>query len=90
MPDDEIRLTLPADEDLVAVVIALVGALARRAGWDADRTTRLRDEARRAFGQVMERGHGDRIDCIAWARSREVFFELRREGWTETNKNRSG
>ena len=90
MPDDVIRLTLPPDADLSSVVVAAVGALVRAAGFPSGTVDQTREAAATAYAKVLERGEGDVVEVEAWARRPQLFFEIRRAGWTETHQKRSG
>jgi hypothetical protein len=90
MRDEPIRLTVPADPDMRAVVVVAVAAVARTAGMGDAVVAEVRDHADAAFTEVWERGTGDVITLTAWAERHECSYELHREGWTERGSKRSG
>jgi hypothetical protein len=58
MPDDEIRLTVPADEDLVHVVVAAVAAAVRQTGLGPTEVAHARELAADAFARQLDGGSG--------------------------------
>lgn len=91
IPDDAIRLTLPPDEDLVSVVVAALGALARATGMSTGEVDRIREQAAEAFLSVLARGTGDLVEATAWARrtssGNEWLLDIERSGATETRQS---
>jgi hypothetical protein len=90
MPDDAIRLTLPADEDLGAVAVAAVGALARRAGLGGDAITELRQTVADAYDTVLAQGTGAAVEVTARMRSDQSFVEITRGSSTQTYRQHRG
>ena len=89
MPDDdEIRLTVPADAQLEAVVVAAVAAVVRRTGMGEAEVTEARRDAAAGFAKVLEVGIGD-VTLTAEGGRRLYRFELRREG-SPTYKREAG
>ena len=84
MPDDEIRLTVPADADMGGVVVAAVAAVVRSAGVGDTGVASAREDAEERFLEVLARGNGDVVILTARAERHEYWFELHREGWTCT------
>jgi N-methylhydantoinase B/oxoprolinase/acetone carboxylase alpha subunit len=79
MPDDgEIQLTVPADTDMSAVVVAAVAAVVRSAGVPADGIARARAHAAEGFLAVLARGTGDVVTLTARAERHDYWFELER------------
>jgi len=87
MPDDVVRLTVPADADLASVVVAALGALTRSAGFPAATVEQVRERAAEAYLNVLERGNGELVDIEAWAQRPDWFFEMQRPGHTETHRS---
>ena len=80
MPDDEIRLIVPADADMGGVVVAAVAAVVRNAGVGDAQTLSAREEAAEAFLDVLANGTGDMVTLTARAQRHEYWFELHRGG----------
>jgi hypothetical protein len=89
-PDDEVRLTVPADADMAAVVVAAIGAVARSAGFPSGAVDEVRELAAADYLSVLERGDGDQVEVQAWARRPEWSFEIRRGEATEVRSQGSG
>ena len=56
----------------------------RSAGIPDAGVTSAREEAEQKFLEVLSRGTGDVVTLTARAERREYWFELEREGWTQT------
>jgi hypothetical protein len=80
MPDDVVRLTVPADADMGGVVVAAVAAVVRAAGVGDARTARAREEAAEAFLDVLANGTGAVVTLTARSARHEFWFELHRGG----------
>ena len=88
MRDDTIRLTLPPDGDLAAVVVAALGALARGARLSAHEVEHIREEGAAAFLAMLEQVTDGEVEVEASADRRGWTFEIRGSGASE--RRRSG
>jgi hypothetical protein len=76
-PTDEVRLTLPPDPDLRAVVEVAVAVLARRAGLGDEAVRRFRARVGAAFDKGCAAGGGE-LEVVAALEDRDVRVHLRR------------
>ena len=91
MPDDdEIRLTVPPDPDLAAVVVAAVAAVARNAGIGEEGVASARAAAEEAFAEALGHTTGEVVTLTARGAKREYWFELHRAEWTYDAHARAG